>query len=50
MIDKDAIRLRWEAVGAKPDECGRRLFEAAEVAAAGSGGLKAVAELPARSL
>jgi hypothetical protein len=43
MIDKDAIRLRWEAVGAKLDERGQRLFAAAEVAAAGYGGLKAVA-------
>ena len=45
MIDKDAIRLRWEAFGAKLDERGQRLFAAAEVAAAGSGGLKAVAEV-----
>jgi hypothetical protein len=43
MIDRDAIRLRWEAVGAKLDERGQRLFAAAEVAAAGYGGLKAVA-------
>jgi hypothetical protein len=43
MIDIDAIRLRWEAVGAKLDERGQRLFAAAEVAAAGYGGLKAVA-------
>jgi len=43
MIDKDAIQLRWEAVGAKLDERGQRLFAAAEVAAAGYGGLKAVA-------
>jgi Rhodopirellula transposase DDE domain len=43
MIDKAAIQLRWEAVGAKLDERGQRLFAAAEVAAAGYGGLKAVA-------
>jgi hypothetical protein len=43
MIDRDAIQLRWEAVGAKLDERGQRLFAAAEVAAAGYGGLKAVA-------
>jgi len=43
MIDKDAIRVRWEAAGAKLDERGQRLFAAAEVAAAGYGGLKAVA-------
>lgn len=45
MIDKDAIRLRWQAVGAKLDERGKRLFAAAEVAAAGYGGLKAIAEI-----
>ena len=45
MIDKDAIRLRWNAVGAKLDERGRRLFAAAEVRAAGWGGLKVVAEI-----
>ena len=45
MIDKDAIRLRWEAVGAKLDERTKRLFAAAEVAAAGWGGLKAVTEI-----
>jgi Rhodopirellula transposase DDE domain len=45
MIDKQAIRLRWNAVGAKLDERGRRLFAAAEVRAAGWGGLKVVAEI-----
>ena len=45
MIDKDAIRLRWDAVGAKLDERGKRLFAAAEVRAAGWGGLKIVAEI-----
>ena len=45
MIDKDAIRLRWQAVGAKLDERGQRLFAAAEVVAAGYGGLKAIAEI-----
>ena len=45
MIDKDAIRLRWDAVGAKLDERGQRLFAAAEVAAAGYGGLNAVAKI-----
>ena len=45
MIDKEAIRLRWEAVGAKLDERGQRLFAAAEVRAAGWGGLKAVTEI-----
>ena len=45
MTDTDAIRLRWEAVGANLDERGRRLFAAAEVQAAGYGALKAVAEI-----
>ena len=45
MIDTDAIRLRWEAVGAKLDERGRRLFAAAEVQAAGYGGLAAVSRI-----
>jgi hypothetical protein len=45
MIDKDAIRLRWQVVGGKLDERGQRLFAAAEVVAAGYGGLKAVAEI-----
>ena len=45
MIDEEAIRLRWEAVGAKLDERGQRLFAAAEVRAAGWGGLKAVTEI-----
>jgi hypothetical protein len=30
MIDRDAIRLRWEADGSKRDERGRRLFAASE--------------------
>ena len=45
MIDKDAIRVRWDAVGATLDERGKRLFAAAEVRAAGWGGLKAVAAI-----
>jgi hypothetical protein len=32
MIDADAIRQRWEAVGSKLDERGRRLFAAADTA------------------
>jgi hypothetical protein len=43
MIDEDGIRRRWEAIGSKLDERGQRLFAAAEVQAAGWGGLKAVA-------
>ena len=45
MIDAKAIRQRWGAVGSKLDERGRRLFAAAEVQAAGYGGLKIVAEI-----
>jgi hypothetical protein len=45
MIDRQAIRQRWEAVGSKLDERGRRLFAAAEVQAAGYGGLKIVSEI-----
>ena len=42
MIDGQSIRRRWDAVSAKLDERGRRLFAAAEVRAAGRGGLAAV--------
>jgi hypothetical protein len=42
MIDRQAIRLRWDADGSKRDERGRRLFAASEVRAAGWGGLAAV--------
>jgi Rhodopirellula transposase DDE domain len=42
MIDRDGIRQRWEAVGSKLDERGQRLFAAAEVRAAGWGGLAIV--------
>ena len=42
MIDGQAIRQRWDAVSSKLDERGRRLFAAAEVRAAGRGGLAAV--------
>ena len=45
MIDKDGIRQRWEAVGSRLDELGKRLFCAGEVRAAGHGGLKAVAQI-----
>jgi Rhodopirellula transposase DDE domain len=44
-IDSQAIRLRWEADGAKRDERGKRLFAASEVRAAGYGGLAAVARI-----
>src|SRR5262249_8663141 len=36
MIDKDAIRMRWEADGSKRDERGQRLFAASEARAAAS--------------
>jgi hypothetical protein len=39
MIDKDAIRMRWEADGSKRDERGQRLFAASEARAAGWGGV-----------
>ena len=45
MIDEDAIRSRWETVGSKLDERGRRLFAAGEVRAAGWGGLAVVSQI-----
>ena len=45
MVDKHGIKLRWDAVGSKLDERGRRLFAAAEVEAAGYGGLAVVSEI-----
>jgi hypothetical protein len=45
MIDRHAIRRRWNDVGSKLDERRRRLFAACEVRAAGRGGLEAVAEI-----
>jgi hypothetical protein len=42
MIDEKAMRQRWETVGSKLDERGRRLFAAGEVWSAGWGGLAAV--------
>src|SRR5271165_99275 len=45
MIDCQAIRKRWEAVGSKLDERGRRVFATGEVRAAGWGGLEAVSEI-----
>ena len=43
MIDANAICQRWDAASSKLDERGRRLFAAAEVQAAGWGGLMIVA-------
>ena len=45
MIDEDAIRYRWEAVGSQLDERGRRLFAAGEVRTAGWGGLAVVSRI-----
>jgi hypothetical protein len=45
MIDATAIRVRWEKFGSKLDERGRRLFAAAEVRAAGRGGLALVSKI-----
>ena len=45
MIDTDAIRQRWETVGSKLDERGRRLFGACEVRSAGWGGLTKVSRI-----
>ena len=45
MIDGAAIRLRWETVGARLDERGRRLFAAVEVRSAGRGGLALVSKI-----
>src|SRR5208282_6631730 len=51
MIDEGAIRYRWDTVGRKLDERGRRLFAAAEVRTAGWGGspsCRGLLVLPAR--
>src|ERR1700704_5846365 len=45
MVDRPAIRRRWEAVGSKLDERGRRMFAAGEALVAGWGGLEAVSEI-----
>jgi hypothetical protein len=45
MVDAQAIRKRWDAVGSKLDECRRRMFAASEVRAAGRGGLEAVSQI-----
>jgi hypothetical protein len=42
MIDENAIRARYAAIKDQLDERGRRLFAAAEKAAAGYGGTAAV--------
>lgn len=45
MIDADAIRYRWDAVGSSLDERGRRMFAAAEVRTAGWGALALVSRI-----
>jgi hypothetical protein len=45
MMDEDGIRQRWESIGCKLDERGRRLFAAAEVEAAGYGALTIVSKI-----
>jgi Rhodopirellula transposase DDE domain len=45
MIDEDAIRTRWDAVGSNLDERGRRLFAAGEVRTAGWGSLAVVSRI-----
>src|ERR1700686_2890317 len=45
MIDTQAIRRRWESVGSKLDERGRRVFAAGDARAAGWGGLAAVSAI-----
>ena len=45
MIDRDAIRLRWDTLGCKLDERGKRLFAANEVRAAGHGALLIVSAI-----
>jgi hypothetical protein len=45
MIDAGGIRLRWETIGSRLDERGRRLFAAAEVRSAGRGGLALVSKI-----
>jgi Rhodopirellula transposase DDE domain len=45
MIDVQAIRRRWEAVGSKLDERGRRMFAAGEAMVAGLGGLETVSKI-----
>jgi DDE family transposase len=45
MIDEAAIRPRWDSVGSRLDERGRRLFAAAEVRTAARGGLALVSKI-----
>jgi hypothetical protein len=45
MVDLEPILQRWKSFGSKLDERGRRLFAAAEVKAAGRGGMAAVSAI-----
>jgi Rhodopirellula transposase DDE domain len=45
MIDENAIQYRWDTVGCKLDERGRRMFAAAEVRTAGWGALAVVTRI-----
>ena len=45
MIDEDGIRYRWETIGRKLDERGRRMLAAAEVRTAGWGGLAVLSRI-----
>jgi Rhodopirellula transposase DDE domain len=45
MIDRQGIKKRWDSLRDRVDERGRRLFAAAEVRAAGYGGLAAVSAI-----
>ena len=45
MIDQASICLRWDTVGSRLDERGRRLYAAAEVRTAGRGGLATVSKI-----
>ena len=50
MIDRKAIRSRWQTVGSKLDERGRRLFAAGEVRAAERGAKGAVCKITGLAL
>ncbi len=45
MIDRDAIKYRWDTLGCKLDERERRMFAATEVRAAGHGALAIVSAI-----
>src|ERR1700704_3977358 len=45
MIDRQAIRERWNAVGCNISDGGRGVFASGEVRATGWGGLKAVSQI-----